>query len=212
MYQPPHFVEDRLEVQHALIFENQLGLLISNGSHGLSADPVPFVLDPERGPLGTLRAHIARANPLWQGQDPEAEVLIVFHGPQHYVSPGWYPSKQETGKVVPTWNYVTVHAYGRLTVIEDAPWLKTQIEALTQRQEQAQVQPWSVADAPEAYIAAQMRAIIGLEIRIDRMIGKVKVSQNRQEGDRRGVAEGLEAVGTGDAQAMATWVRQYGQV
>jgi transcriptional regulator len=136
----------------------------------------------------------------------------VFHGPQHYVSPGWYPSKQETGKVVPTWNYVTVHAYGRLTVIEDAPWLKTQIEALTQRQELGQAQPWSVGDAPDAYIAAQMRAIIGLEIRIDRMIGKVKVSQNRLEVDRRGVAEGLEAVGTGDAQAMATWVRQYGQV
>ncbi len=212
MYQPPHFIEERLEVQHALIFDNPLGLLISKGSHGLSADPVPFVLDPDRGPLGTVRAHIARANPLWQGQGLDPEVLIVFQGPQHYVSPGWYPTKQETGKVVPTWNYVTVHAYGRLTVIEDTDWLKAQIEALTQRQEQAQVQPWSVADAPEAYIAAQMRAIIGLEIRIDRMIGKVKVSQNRLEGDRRGVAEALEAARTDNAQAMATWVRQYGQV
>jgi len=212
VYQPPHFVEDRLEVQHALIFENPLGLLISQGSHGLSADPVPFVLDPDRGPLGTLRAHIARANRLWQGQDPEAEVLIVFQGPQHYVSPGWYPTKQETGKVVPTWNYVTVHAYGRLTVIEDPDWLKTQIEALTQKQEQDQAQPWSVDDAPDAYIAAQMRAIIGLEIRIDRIIGKVKVSQNRLEADRRGVAEGLEAASADNAHAMAPWVRQYGQV
>jgi len=212
MYQPPHFVEDRLEVQHALIIENPLGLLISQGSHGLSADPVPFVLDPERGPLGTLRAHIARANSLWQAQDPESEVLIVFQGPQHYVSPGWYPSKRETGKVVPTWNYVTVHAYGRLTVIEDATWLRTQIEALTQKQEQDQAQPWSVDDAPEVYIAAQMRAIIGLEIRIDRVIGKIKVSQNRLEGDRRGVAEGLDAAGTDNAHAMAAWVRQYGKV
>ena len=212
MYQPPHFVEDRLEVQHALIFDNPLGLLISNGSHGLSADPVPFVLDPDRGPLGTLRAHIATANRLWQGQDPESEVLIVFQGPQHYVSPGWYPTKQETGKVVPTSNYVTVHAYGRLTVIEDTAWLKAQIEALTQGQEQAQAQPWSVGDAPDAYIAGQMRAIIGLEIRIDRMIGKVKVSQNKTEADRRGVAQGLDATGTDAAQAMATWVRQYGQI
>jgi transcriptional regulator len=212
MYQPPHFVEERLEVQHALIIENPLGLLISNGSHGLSADSVPFVLDPDRGPLGTLRAHIARANRLWQSQDPEAEVLIVFQGPQHYVSPGWYPSKQETGKVVPTWNYVTVHAYGRLTVIEDIAWLSTQIEALTQRHEQDRAKPWSVKDAPDAYIAAQMRAIMGLEMRIDRMIGKVKVSQNRPEPDRSGVAQGLEAASTDQADAMARWVRQYGQV
>jgi transcriptional regulator len=212
VYQPPHFVEDRLEVLHALIIANPLGLLISQGSHGLSADPVPFVLDPDRGPLGTLRAHIARANRLWQAQDPESEVLIVFQGPQHYVSPGWYPTKQETGKVVPTWNYVTVHAYGRLTVIEDPDWLKAQIEALSQKQEQDQAQPWSVDDAPDAYIAAQMRAIIGLEICIDRMIGKVKVSQNRAAADRRGVAQGLDATDTDAAQAMAKWVRQYGQV
>ena len=211
MYQPPHFVEDRLEVQHALIIENPLGLLISNGSYGLSADPVPFVLDPDRGPLGTLRAHIARANRLWQGQDPKSEILIVFQGPQHYVSPGWYPTKQETGKVVPSWNYVAVHAYGHLTIIEDTTWIKAQIEALTQGHEQDQAQPWSVDDAPDAYITAQMRAIIGLEIRIERMIGKVKVSQNRPEADRRGVAKGLDATDTDAAQAMAKWVRKYGQ-
>lgn len=212
MYQPPHFIEDRTEVMHALISQYPLGLLISQGSHGLSADSVPFILDPVRGRFGTLQAHIARANPLWQGQDPDREVLIVFQGPDHYVSPGWYPSKQEHGKVVPTWNYATFHAYGRLTVIEDSAWLRAQIEALTQRHEQGLAEPWSVTDAPEAYIAAQIRAIVGLEIRIDRMIGKVKVSQNRSEPDRLGVVAGLEAKGTDAAKAMAKLVREYGKL
>lgn len=212
MYQPPHFVEDRTEVLHALISQYPLGLLVSQGSQGLSADSVPFILDPVRGPFGTLLAHIARANPLWQGQDPDREVLIVFQGPDHYVSPGWYPTKQEHGKVVPTWNYVTVHAYGRLTVIEDASWLRAQIEALTHRHEQGLAEPWSVTDSPEAYIAAQLRAIVGLEICIDRMIGKVKASQNRSEPDRLGVVDGLEGKGTDEAKAMAQFVREYGKL
>ncbi len=211
MYQPPHFIEDRLDVLQAVIAGHPLGLLISQGGHGLSADPVPFLLDADRGRFGTLRAHIARANPLWQGQDPDREVLVVFQGPQHYTSPGWYATKAETHKVVPTWNYVMVQAYGHLKPIEDPAWLRQQIEDLTQSQEAHRPEPWQVSDAPTPFIEAQMRGIVGLEIAIDRLIGKVKVSQNRPKADINGVVSGLEAEGSEAALKMANWVRRDGQ-
>ena len=207
MYQPLHHREDRLDVQHTLIETHPFGLLISAGGDGILANGLPFLLHRGKGPLGQLQAHLARANPQWQGLDGQA-VLVVFQGPLHYISPSLYQTKSETGKVVPTWNYVMVQARGRARVLSDANWLETQIGALTRTHENTRTQPWAVSDAPRPYIESQMRGIIGVEIDIDTIEGKWKVSQNRPEADRRGVAEGLAA----DNPAMASIVRQYGQL
>ncbi len=210
MYQPPHFREDRLAVQHALIREHALGLLITAGAGGLQANPIPFVLDGEAGEQGTLRAHLARANP--QGQELAAvdECLVVFQGPQTYISPSLYPTKQEHGKVVPTWNYITVHAWGRPRVIDDVAWLRRNVEALTARHEAGRTVPWLVSDAPESYLAAQLKGIVGLEIAITRLEGKWKVSQNRPAVDRAGVVAGLRGSG-GDAALIAVAVEDRGK-
>jgi transcriptional regulator len=194
MYQPPHFRDDTRVAQHALIRTHPLGLLITNGAAGLVANPVPFQLD-ETGAYGTLRAHLARANPQWQALADAEECLIVFQGPQGYVTPGWYASKREHGRVVPTWNYATVHAWGRPRVIEDADWLRRQIADLTALREAPRVAPWTVDDAPAPFVAAQLRAIVGIEIPITRIAGKWKMSQNRPEADRAGVIAGMRAEG-----------------
>ena len=207
MYQPPHFREDRLEIQHALIRAHPLGLLITAGASGLQANPIPFLVDDRGGGLGMLVAHMARANPQWRELQSVDECLVVFQGPQRYVTPSWYPSKAEHGKVVPTWNYATVHAWGRPRVVDDAGWLRDQVGRITDHQETPRAKPWAVDDAPDDYIATQLRGIIGLEIPIARIEGKWKVSQNRAEADRAGVARGLEAEG-GDASAMAQLVAQ----
>lgn len=197
MYQPPHFREDRLATQHALIRANPLGLLVSAGAGGLVADPVPFVLDADGG-HGTLRAHLARANPHWAALAEVRECLAVFQGPDGYVSPGWYAAKREHGRVVPTWNYATVHAWGRPRIVEDAAWLRRQIEDLTALREAPRPEPWAVGDAPEPFVAGQLRGIVGVEIAIHRIEGKWKVSQNRSEADRGGVVAGLRADGRGE--------------
>lgn len=195
MYQPAHFREDRLEVQHQLIRAHPLGLLVSAGEGGLVADHVPFLLEAGALALGTLRCHVARANPHWQRLASAAEVLIVFQGPQAYITPSWYPSKREHGKVVPTWNYVVVHAWGRPQVMDDPAWLRRQIECLTRQQEATRAAPWHVNDAPAPFIDAQIKAIVGIEIPIGRIEGKWKVSQNRPEADRDGVRAGLAEQG-----------------
>ena len=210
MYQPAHHREDRLDVQHALIRAFPLGTLVTTGPSGLVANHVPFLIDPEASRLGTLRAHVARANPLWKEADPEAEVLVVFQGAERYVTPSWYATKRETGKVVPTWNYAVVHAYGRMTVIEDAAWLKTQIEDLTRFNEAARAEPWAVTDAPAPFVDAMVRGIVGLEIEIARIEGKWKVSQNRPEADRRGVVEGLRENADARSGEMAELVEAFG--
>lgn len=210
MYQVPLFNEDRIEVQHALIRAHPLGLIVTAGPGGLMANPLPFLVDPEASEKGTLLAHLARANPQWRELAMVDECLVVFQGPQDYVTPSWYATKRETGKVVPTWNYATVHAWGRPRVIEDAAWLRGQIGALTQSREQDRTDPWAVDDAPERFIEAQVKGIVGLEIPIARIEGKWKVSQNRPEADRRGVVEGLRAEG-GD-EAMARLVAERGGV
>lgn len=210
MYQVPLFNEDRIEVQHALIRAHPLGLIVTAGPGGLMANPLPFLVDPEASEKGTLLAHLARANPQWRELAMVDECLVVFQGPQDYVTPSWYATKRETGKVVPTWNYATVHAWGRPRVIEDAAWLRGQIGALTQSREQGRTDPWAVDDAPERFIEAQVKGIVGLEIPIARIEGKWKVSQNRPEADRRGVVEGLRAEG-GD-EAMARLVAERGGV
>src|SRR5262245_22309436 len=166
MYQPPLFREDRIEVQHDLIRAHPLGLLICAGAGGLMANPLPFLIDPQAGERGMLRCHMARANPQWRELEAVEECLVVFQGPQDYVTPSWYATKQETGKVVPTWNYATVHAWGRPQVIADATWLRRQIEDLTLSRESKRPQPWAVDDAPDDFIAAQIKGIIGVEIPI----------------------------------------------
>ena len=210
MYQPAHHREDRLDVQHALIRAFPLGTLVTTGPSGLVANHVPFLIDPEASRLGTLRAHVARANPVWKETDPDQEVLVVFQGAERYVTPSWYATKRETGKVVPTWNYAVVHAYGRMTVTEDEAWLKTQIADLTRFNEAARAEPWAVTDAPAPFVDAMVRGIVGLSIEIARIEGKWKVSQNRPEADREGVVSGLRAEADARSAEMAALVEAFG--
>lgn len=205
MYQPDHHREDRTDIQHALIKAHPFGLLISYGAEGLLANGLPFLLHRDDGPLGRLQAHIARANPQWRGLDGQ-EVLVVFQGPQAYVSPSHYATKADSGKVVPTWNYIMVQARGTARVTADSVWLDDQVATLTDRHEGGRPAPWQVSDAPRPYIEAQLRGIVGLEVQITRLEGKWKVSQNRAEADRRGVAEGL----ADSNPQMAAWVRHHG--
>ncbi|MGH6663602.1 MAG: FMN-binding negative transcriptional regulator [Pseudolabrys sp.] len=209
MYQPPAFREDRLEVQHALIRARPLGLLISAGPGGLMANLLPFLVDTGNGAHGTLRVHMARANPQWRELEALEECLIVFQGPQDYVTPSWYATKRETGKVVPTWNYATVHAWGRPRVMSDDVWLRRQIEDLTRSREGLRPAPWAVDDAPADFVAMQMKAIVGIEIPIGRIEGKWKMSQNRPELDRVGVVEGFRMQGEA-GEAMAALVAERG--
>ncbi|AWC24400.1 Protease synthase and sporulation protein PAI 2 [Aminobacter sp. MSH1] len=211
MYQPPLFRETRLDVLHALIRSHPLGLLICNGAEGPVANPLPFLLDADVGPNGRLQAHLARANPQWRllAEMPDVPVLVVFQGAESYITPSWYETKRETGKVVPTWNYAMVQVRGTVRVIEDKDWLAGQIARLTATHEAGRSEPWQVTDAPQAYIDAQIKGIVGLEIDIASIDGKWKVSQNRPLGDRVGVAEGIEA-DQGAVDEMAQLVRQYG--
>ena len=203
MYLPAHFAETRTEVLHAAMRSHPLGTLVTLDADGaLQADPIPLLIEPGPAAHGTLRGHVARANPLWRRTRTETEVLVVFQGAQSYVSPGWYPSKAEHGKVVPTWNYIVVQARGRLRAVEDAEWLHALVSRLTERHEAPRAQPWGVGDAPPDYIATMLRAIVGVEIEITDLVGKWKVSQNRSAADRAGVAAGLAAL-SGDAQAAA---------
>ena len=207
MYQPPHFREDRRDVQHALIKAHSLGLLITAGPEGLQANYIPFLIDAQASDNGTLRAHLARANPQLRELAAVEECLVVFQGPQAYVSPSLYPSKRETGKVVPTWNYTTVQAWGRPRVMDDANWIRGQIDDLTRHKEADRAAPWNVADAPDTFLTSQIKAIVGLEIPILRIEGKWKVSQNRVATDAAGVAAGLRGEGE-EADAMAGLVAE----
>ncbi|TPN88329.1 FMN-binding negative transcriptional regulator [Mesorhizobium sp. CU2] len=213
MYQPPHFKETRLEVLHGLMRAHPLGLLISNGEEGPVANAVPFLLDADIGPHGRLRAHLAKANPQWRllADNPASPVLIVFQGADAYVTPSWYETKRETGKVVPTWNYAIVQVRGTVRVIEDGAWIAEQITELTASQEGRRSAPWAVTDAPAAYIQSQIKGIVGLEIAITAIDGKWKVSQNRPVADRVGVAEGLDGEASNPvAPDMAGMVRAWG--
>ena len=215
MYLPAHFQEDRVDVLHQLIGHHALGTLVTQGADGLTADHIPFIVDPRPGPFGTLRGHVARANPLWRKDG--SEVMVVFQGADAYISPSWYPSKQEHGKVVPTWNYAVVHAHGALRAIDDVEWLRDFLATLTERFESPMPMPWKVSDAPADFIETLMRSIVGIEIPMTRLQGKWKTSQNRPRADREGVMAGLHAVAkvdTGeasDANAMADWVAVTGK-
>ncbi len=205
MYAPKHFEETRIDVMHALIEEHALGTLVTMGPDGLGADHIPFEIAPPtpEAPFGTLRGHVARANKVWQQDGQDA--MVVFQGASAYITPGWYEEKRASGKVVPTYNYAVVHAHGSLRTIEDPAWLLGLLGRLTTKYEGARAMPWKVEDAPREYIETLLKAIVGIEIPVQRMQGKWKVSQNRPLQDRLNIAEGLAAQ-SGSA-AMAELVR-----
>jgi transcriptional regulator len=205
MYTPKHFEETDLGVLHALMRAHPLATWVTTDADGvLVANHVPFLVDPDRGEHGTLVAHVARANPVWR---TGTRSIVVFQGAQAYISPSWYPGKQDHGKVVPTWNYAVVHAHGTLRAIEDRDWLLRLVTRLTDTHEAGSAAPWKVADAPADYVDQMLKAIVGIEIPIERIEGKWKVSQNRPAVDRLGVADGLSARGDAQAAAMAALIR-----
>ena len=208
MYLPAHVAENRTEVLHALMREYPLATVVMQGDDGLAANHIPLQLAPasKDAPLGVLQGHVARANPFWQVGQPETELLMIFQGPQAYVSPAWYPSKAEHGKVVPTWNYVAVHARGRLVVRDDPLWLTGFLNGLVATHESKVNSLWTMADAPVDYIDKMLLAIVGFEIQITSLTGKWKVSQNRPAADRAGVAGALNSTDDLQKSAMAKLV------
>ena len=191
MYTPKAFEVTDLPKLRAAMKQSELATLVTQTAHGLVATHLPLLFDETRGEYGTLTGHVSRANAQWRESVPETEALIIFLGLDAYVSPGWYPAKRETGRVVPTWNYAAIHAYGRVTFFEDAERLRTVVTELTKKHEAAFPAPWQVTDAPATYIDSQLKAIVGLECQITRLEGTQKFNQNRSEEDRLGVIEGL---------------------
>jgi transcriptional regulator len=194
----------------SLVEAHPLGAWVCQGDGGeLIANHVPFLLDRSRGPHGTLMGHVARRNGVWRALTPTTASVVMFSGPQAYISPGWYPSKAEHGKVVPTWDYVVAHAHGVARVVEDRSWMLRMLGLLTHSQEAGRPAPWQVGDAPADYIAAMLGAIVGIEIPIARLEGKLKLSQDEALQDRVGTVQGLQAEGQGDeAGALAGWVQR----
>ena len=204
MYLPTAFEEQRPGALHALIQAHPLGTLVTHGEQGLDANHIPFELDAAAGPNGTLRAHVARANPVWQ-QAGDTAVLVIFHATDGYISPNWYPSKPEHHRHVPTWNYAVVHAHGLLRVRDDERFVRGLVARLTREHEarSQQPRPWKMGDAPTDYIDGLLKVIVGIEVEITRLVGKSKLGQNREVRDRLGAADGLAALGqTGLAQTM----------
>lgn len=194
VYLPPHFEEHHIEAMHDLIRAHPLGTIVHLGPDGLNANHIPFLIDPTAGPNGTLLAHVARNNALWREASSELEALVIFQGPDAYISPNWYATKRETHEVVPTYNYAVVHAYGRIQVHDDEKWLRGVIGKLTKVMEASQPAPWKMADAPRNYLNARLTEIVGIEIEITRLIGKSKLSQNRPAADREGAIAGLRGM------------------
>ncbi|MDD2814980.1 MAG: FMN-binding negative transcriptional regulator [Thiotrichaceae bacterium] len=206
MYLPKQFEVTDVAVMQQLICDYPLGCVITRHAEEINANHVPLMLLSEPLPLGRLQGHVARANPLLREVQNNPEVLVIFQGAQSYISPAWYPSKRETHQVVPTWNYTAVHAYGSVRLIEDAPWLKSHLAAMTTQHESLFPEPWKLTDAPADYLEKMLKAIVGIEIQITKLQGKWKVSQNRSHQDQQGVIEGLQAEGN---QEMAEWVKKY---
>ena len=204
MYVPKHFVEDRVPVLHETIRKIAIGTLITLGSDGLEASHIPLLIDPEPTPFGTLRGHVARSNPQWKRANAATEALVTFLGPEAYVTPNWFPSKRETGKVVPTWNYLAIHAYGTPRFFEDREPLLEIVTRLTNTHEGKRAAPWAVSDAPADYIDTMLKAIIGVEIPLTRLEGKWKLSQNKSAQDIVGIRDGLAQEPGENAAALAT--------
>jgi transcriptional regulator len=206
LYTPRHFREDRTDVLHGAIRDFPMAQLVTFGETGLESTPLPLLLDLADGGQGALLGHVARANPQWKTADRSVEALAIFSGPDSYISPGWYETKRQTGKVVPTWNYVTIQVRGRISFVEEPQELLEIVRRLTELHENGRDAPWAVADAPADFIASQLRAIVGLRLEITEITGKWKMSQNRSEADRAGVIEGLRAEGAPAADAVAEFV------
>jgi len=206
MYIPRQFDEPRVDVIHALIRAQPLATLVTLAAGGLNANHVPLHLAESPAPYGTLQGHVARANPILSDLNRNIESLAVFHGPNAYITPSWYATKQETGKVVPTWNYAVVHAYGFLRIVDDAAWLRAQLEDLTAHNEAPFAEPWKVSDAPDQYIEKMMAGIVGIEMVITKLSGKWKVSQNQPAQNQAGVVAGLRASSLPAAPAMAALI------
>jgi transcriptional regulator len=209
MYNPPHFREDRPEILHEVIRAARLALLVSAAADGgvPEATHLPMTLVPGEGPHGTLYGHVAKANPQWRGLAAAGVARAIFAGPEAYVSPSLYASKQEHGRVVPTWNYVAVHALGPVEVVEDATRLHAIVTRLTEQHEGGRAAPWAVTDAPADFVASQLKGIVGVVLRIETLIGKRKLSQNRSEPDRAGVLAGLSASDEPADRALAEAMR-----
>jgi transcriptional regulator len=207
MYTPSYFkVADTADV-HAMMRAQPFAILVTNGSEEITATHLPTVLKVDADcPLGRIECHLARPNPQWKTLTPDIDALMIFQGPEAYIRPGWYPSKAEHGKVVPTWNYAAVHAYGHLETVEDKDWLLAHVSELSNQQEAPYMAPWSTADAPANFLDALVRGIVGLKLTIRRLEGKSKMSQNRPAADRAGVVEGLAQRASGEDTAIASLV------
>ncbi|WP_347985940.1 FMN-binding negative transcriptional regulator [Methylomonas sp. AM2-LC] len=193
MYRPAQFDQQNIELMHNLIRSRPLATLVTIDSDGINANHIPLHLSALPAPYGTLQGHVARSNSLWQDFAADTEVLAIFHGPESYISPSWYATKKETGKVVPTWNYVVVHAYGTLRIIDDAAWIRQQLQALTNEQETDFADPWTLDDAPADFTEKLIGSIIGIEMVITRLAGKWKISQNQPLKNQLGVIQGLNS-------------------
>lgn len=205
MYLPAHFEETRIDLLHRFVRDHPLGSLVRTGPNGLDADSLPFELDSGTGARGTLRAHVARANPLWREIHDGTPVLVIFQGPQAYVSPNWYPSKHETHEQVPTWNYQVVHVHGRLAIRDDEKFVRGVVGRLTRIHEArtGDARPWKMSDSAPEYLSERLAAVVGLEVEIERIVGKFKLSQNKEDRDRLNAAEELDRRGRTDlARAM----------
>ena len=203
MYLPAQFTEERVPVLHDAIRQAKLGTLVTLGEARLEASHVPMLIDPEPAPYGMLIGHVSRANPQWRRPTAGVQALAMFLGPDAYISPAWYATKRQTGKVVPTWNYIAVHAYGEVRFFEDAERLLRLVTRLTETHEASRLEPWAVSDAPAEFVRAQLKGIVGFELPIVRLEGNWKLNQNRPAEDRAGVVEGLRREGGADEAAMA---------
>ena len=205
MYIPSHFAITDAQVLHRIMREHPLGVLVTSATGGLDANHIPFEFDPTAGKLGVLTGHVARANPVWQQCLQGAEVMVIFRGDETYISPNWYPSKHETHRQVPTWNYEVVHVFGRLTVRDDEKFMRGVVARLTRTHEAQEPKPWKMGDSTPEYIDSMLQAIVGIELAITRMEGKAKLSQNREDRDRLEAAQMLAQKGATElAEAMRT--------
>jgi transcriptional regulator len=209
MYVPKHFEEPDVKVLHALIRSHPLGAWVTQADGGLVVNHIPFLVDSVRGDHGTLIGHVARANPIWKSFSKEMASVVIFQGPQTYITPSWYPTKHAHGKAVPTWNYAVVHVHGLPRAIEDRDWLLRHVTELSDLHESESAVPWSVSDAPPDYINTMLKAIVGIELPISTVVGKWKTSQNRPLPDKLGTIAGLYERGDGNSQQMAALVQRH---